>query len=35
MNPCNAFEEMKARVQYAGSSDKSIDGQVIAVELRK
>ena len=35
MNPCNAFEGMKARVQYAESSDKSIDGQVVAVELRK
>jgi tetratricopeptide (TPR) repeat protein len=35
MNPCNAFEGMKARVQYTESSDKTIDGQVIAVELRK
>lgn len=35
MNPCKNFEGMKAKVQYAESSDKSIDGQVIAVELRK
>jgi hypothetical protein len=35
MNPCSSFEGMKARVQYAESSDKSIDGQVFAVELRK
>jgi hypothetical protein len=35
LNPCKDFEGMKARVQYAESSDKSIDGQVIAVELRK
>jgi hypothetical protein len=35
MNPCKDFEGMKARVQYAESSDKTIDGQVIAVELRK
>jgi hypothetical protein len=35
MNPCSAFEGMKARVQYAESSDKSVDGQVVAVELRK
>jgi tetratricopeptide (TPR) repeat protein len=35
MNPCKDFEGMKARVQYAESSDKSVDGQVVAVELRK
>lgn len=35
LNPCSGIEGMKARVQYAESSDKSIDGQVIAVELRK
>jgi tetratricopeptide (TPR) repeat protein len=35
MNPCKDFEGMKARVQYAESSDKTVDGQVIAVELRK
>jgi len=26
---------MKARVQYAESSDKTVDGQVVSVELRK
>jgi len=26
---------MKARVQFAESTDKTVDGQVIAVELRK
>jgi hypothetical protein len=35
MNPCSDFEGMKARVQYVDSSDKSVDGQVVAVELRK
>jgi len=35
MNPCKDFEGMKARVQYAESSDKTVDGQVVAVELRK
>ena len=35
MNPCKDFEGMKARVQYVVSSDKTINGQVIAVELRK
>jgi len=33
MNPCKDIEGMKARVQYAESSDKSVDGQMIAVEL--
>jgi len=35
MNPCNDFEGMKARVQYVDSSDKTVDGQVVAIELRK
>jgi len=35
MNPCKDFEGMKARVEYAESSDKTVDGQVTAVELRK
>jgi len=35
MNPCKDFEGMKAQVQYAESSDKTVDGQVIAVELKK
>jgi Tfp pilus assembly protein PilF len=35
MNPCKDFDGMKARIQYAESSDKTVDGQVIAVELRK
>jgi len=35
VNPCADFEGMKAEVQYAESSDKTVDGQVIAVLLRK
>jgi tetratricopeptide (TPR) repeat protein len=35
INPCADFEGMKARVQYVESSDKSVDGQVVAIELRK
>ena len=35
MNPCKDFEGIRARVQYAESSDKSVDGKVLAVELRK
>jgi Tfp pilus assembly protein PilF len=35
LNPCSGIEGMKARVQYTESSDKTVDGQAIAVELRK
>ena len=35
MNPCSDFNGMKARVQYAETTDKTVDGQVLAIELRK
>jgi hypothetical protein len=35
LDPCKDIEGMKARVQYVESSDKSVDGQVIAIEFRK
>ena len=35
MNPCVDFAGFKARVQYAESSDKTVDGKVFAVELRR
>ena len=35
MNPCTDFEGMKASIHYAESSDKTIDGQVMAIELMK
>ena len=35
MNPCKDLNGMKAQVQYAETSDKSVDGQVFAIELRK
>ena len=35
IHPCDEMEGMKARVRYAESSDKTVDGQVIAIELRK
>jgi len=35
MNPCKDLDGMKAKIQYAESSDKTIDGQVISIELRK
>jgi Tfp pilus assembly protein PilF len=35
MNPCRDFEGKKAKIEFAESPDKSEDGQVIAIELRK
>jgi hypothetical protein len=35
LNPCADIEGLKARVQYAEVSDKSIAGQIISVELSK
>ena len=35
MNPCTDFEGMKAKVNYIDSSDKTVGGQIVAVELRK
>jgi len=35
MNPCTMIEGMKARVVYAEVSDKSIDGQILSVDLTK
>jgi hypothetical protein len=35
VNPCKDFEGMKADIQFAESSDKSVSGQVFFVELRK
>jgi hypothetical protein len=35
MNPCLDLEGWKARVQYAETTDKTIDGQVTLIELRK
>ena len=35
MNPCADLDGMKARVQYVESSDKTVDGKVLAIELHK
>ncbi len=35
MNPCTTIEGMKASVQYAEVSDKSVAGQILSVELTK
>jgi len=35
VNPCRDFEGMKADIQYAESSDKSVSGQVFYMILRK
>ncbi|MDE3201009.1 MAG: tetratricopeptide repeat protein [Acidobacteriota bacterium] len=35
LQPCKDMQGMRARVGYAESSDKSVDGQIISIELRK
>jgi hypothetical protein len=35
MNPCTDFEGIKARAQYVDSPDSTVNGEVIALELRK
>jgi tetratricopeptide (TPR) repeat protein len=35
MNPCSDLDGRTARIQYAESTDKSVDGLVFAIELRK
>lgn len=35
LNPCRDLEGKRARIQYAGIVDKTVDGQILAVELRK
>ncbi|HTX77548.1 MAG TPA: tetratricopeptide repeat protein [Terracidiphilus sp.] len=35
ISPCSDFEGRPAKIQYAESSDKTVDGQVISVELHK
>jgi Tfp pilus assembly protein PilF len=35
IHPCTDLEGMKARVQYVQTSDKSIDGQILWIELSK
>jgi tetratricopeptide (TPR) repeat protein len=35
LHPCDDIEGKKARVQYAESSDKTVDGQAVSIELRK
>ena len=35
MDPCHDFEGKTAWIQYAELSDKTVDGQVIAIELHK
>lgn len=35
LHPCQDLEGRKARVQYAEVSDKTVDGQIVAIELRK
>ncbi|HEU5350585.1 MAG TPA: tetratricopeptide repeat protein [Terracidiphilus sp.] len=35
MNPCRDFEGMKARISYAESADKTVDGKVFSIVLMK
>jgi hypothetical protein len=35
MNPCRDLDGVKAKVLYAESSDKTIDGQIVSIELHK
>jgi hypothetical protein len=35
MNPCRDLDGMKAKILYAETSDKTIDGQIVAIELHK
>ncbi|HEX4321298.1 MAG TPA: hypothetical protein VHZ52_10365, partial [Acidobacteriaceae bacterium] len=35
MNPCHDLAGFKAKVQYAEGSDKTIDGQIVSIELHK
>ncbi|AXC10985.1 hypothetical protein ACPOL_1639 [Acidisarcina polymorpha] len=35
IHPCTDLEGMKASVQYAESSDKTVDGQILSVELSR
>lgn len=35
MNPCHDLDGFKAKVFYAEGSDKSIDGQIVSIELHK
>lgn len=35
INPCTDLNGMKARIQYSETSDNSIDGQILSVELSK
>jgi hypothetical protein len=35
MSPCKDMEGFLARITYAGSSDKTVDGQIVSIELRK
>lgn len=35
LHPCQDLEGMRARIQYGEVADKTVDGQILAVELRK
>ncbi len=35
IHPCSDLEGMKASIQYAATSDKTVDGQIVSIELSK
>jgi len=35
MNPCRELNDFKAKIIYAQGSDKTIDGQIVSIELHK
>ncbi len=35
IHPCTDLEGMKASIQYAATSDKTVDGQILSIELTK
>ena len=35
INPCRDIEGLRGKVEYTGVSDKSIDGQILSIELSK
>ena len=35
IHPCTDLEGMKASIQYFATSDKTVDGQILAIQLSK
>jgi hypothetical protein len=35
IHPCKDLEGMKSRIEYSETSDKTVDGQILSIELSK